>query len=81
MEQAHLQRARAQEPADLRIGQRADVAQSGLLERLLAFALDHPPVAHKDQVLDPELLLHDADLFHHGGGIAGVAGEDAHRQR
>ena len=80
-EQLQLQHPFAQAPPNLGIGQRRDVAQPGLPQRLLALALDHPAVADEDQLLDSELLFDDADLIRHGRRIVAVAGKHPHRQR
>ncbi len=47
-EQAQLQGALTQEPANLGVGQSGDIPQSGGAQGLLPFTLHHPPIPHKD---------------------------------
>ena len=48
VEQPQLQSSRAQQPADLRNGERRDIVRPRRRERLLPLALHHTPIADED---------------------------------
>ena len=79
--QIQLQDSVRQPSTDLGICKCCNISEPRFAQRLLPGFLYHPAVANEDHFLDGELFGQGVDLFGHGGRIAGVAAEHAHRQR
>jgi hypothetical protein len=79
-ESIDLQDAFVQKLPDLGVGQCGNVLKLLSAQRLLAFGLDHPPVANKDNLIDFESVRQDLDLIGHSDRVSRIAFEYLHGQ-
>ena len=81
-EEAGLQGALLDQLAQTVGAQSGDPAQARILAQILDAGVgEHAPVADQDQPPQAEAAAQGLDLVGHGGGIGGVAGIGAHRDR